>query len=385
MAKETRALKDIRPDLYRRQQRQKWALRRDIPLSILAWSGVIILFFWLASHITRALLMLAIAALFAFALAPLVKLLQRVMPRIVAILLVYLIVLSAISLLFYIAVRATLDQTHEMLKYIQALTEQHNGQPTRLEQILISFGATHEQIMQGRQFLIARGEEFTRDAIPFLRSFFEFMLDTLIVAILSIYLLIDGDRVAHWLRQNTPQAARANLILDTLQKVVGGYIRGQFILALLIALLVGLGMGFIFRLPYAFLLGMIAFIMAFIPVLGTFISGAVCVLIALTHGWLTALFVLLYFIFVHVIEGEVVGPRIVGQSVGLHPIVSLFALVAGGELFGIWGTLFASPVAGVLQAIIIVLWQEWKTRHPEQFMQVQENIAETLTDSSTEE
>ncbi|GHO43773.1 AI-2E family transporter [Ktedonospora formicarum] len=381
MEKETQ---NPQPASYHRQRQQKWRIRRDIPLSILAWSGVIILFFWLASHITRALLMLAIAALFAFALAPLVKLIQRFVPRIVAILIVYLIVLSAISLLFYAAVRTTIDQTHELIRYVRDLTTSNNGQPTRLEHILLSLGATHDQILQGRQFLIARGEEFSRDAIPFLRSFFEFMLDVLIVAILSIYLLIDGGRVANWLRQNTPQAAHANLVLDTLQKVVGGYIRGQFLLALLIALLVGLGMGFIFRLPYAFLLGMIAFIMAFIPILGTFISGAVCVVIALTHGWLTALFVLLYFIFVHVIEGELVGPRIVGQSVGLHPIVSLFALVAGGELFGIWGTLFASPVAGVLQAISIVIWQEWRARHPEQFTQTKEGVTERPSGQATE-
>ncbi|GHO53990.1 hypothetical protein KSB_24650 [Ktedonobacter robiniae] len=176
-----------------------------------------------------------------------------------------------------------------------------------------------------------------------------------------------------------PQAARANFLLDTLQRVVGGYIRGQFILALLISVLVGLGMGFIFHLPYAFLLGILAFIMAFIPVLGTFISGAVCILIALTQSWVTALLVLVYFVFIHVIEGEVVGPRIVGKSVGLHPIVSLFALVAGGELFGIWGTLFASPIAGVLQTIIIVLWGEWRVRHPDQFAQTKEQVKETVT------
>ncbi|GHO68572.1 AI-2E family transporter [Ktedonobacter sp. SOSP1-52] len=379
MAKDAPELPDRQPGLTQRQRWQKWATRRDIPLTYLAWSVFIILVFWLASHITKALLMLAIAALFAFALAPLVKLLQRVMPRIVAILVVYLIVLSAFSLLGYMTSRATITQTHDLLRYMQSLTERHGGQPTQLERSLVNFGITRAQINEGRQFLLTRGEEFTRDAIPFLRSFLEFLIDTIIVAILSIYLLIDGTRVIQWLRRNTPQAARANFLLDTLQRVVGGYIRGQFILALLISVLVGLGMGFIFHLPYAFLLGILAFIMAFIPVLGTFISGAVCILIALTQSWVTALLVLVYFVFIHVIEGEVVGPRIVGKSVGLHPIVSLFALVAGGELFGIWGTLFASPIAGVLQTIIIVLWGEWRTRHPDQFAQTKGQVKEAAT------
>ena len=56
---------------------------------------------------------------------------------------------------------------------------------------------------------------------------------------------------------------------------------------------------------------------------------------------------------VQIVEGDVVGPRIVGKAVGLHPIISLFALIAGAELFGVWGALFASPVAGVLQALIV--------------------------------
>ena len=59
--------------------------------------------------------------------------------------------------------------------------------------------------------------------------------------------------------------------------------------------------------------------------------------VGFTHGWLIAILVLLYFAFIHVIESELVGPRIVGKAIGLHPVVSLFALVAGSELFGIWG------------------------------------------------
>jgi predicted PurR-regulated permease PerM len=90
-------------------------------------------------------------------------------------------------------------------------------------------------------------------------------------------------------------------------------------------------------------------------------------LLALTKGWILAVIVLVYFIIVHIIEGDIVGPRVVGRSVGLHPIVALAALIAGGELFGIWGALFASPIAGVLQAFLIAVWIEWKERHRREF------------------
>jgi len=155
-------------------------------------------------------------------------------------------------------------------------------------------------------------------------------------------------------------------LLETFQRIVGGYIRGQVALALLIGALVGLGM-LALRVPYAILLGVLAFVLEFIPILGTLISGAICVLVALTQGFLLAAIVLLYFVVVHVIEGDVVGPRIVGKAVGLHPVLSIVALVAGAEVFGIWGALLASPVAGVAQAVAVDLWIEWRKGHAAEF------------------
>ena len=164
-------------------------------------------------------------------------------------------------------------------------------------------------------------------------------------------------------------------LLDTLQRVVGGYLRSQILLCALIGLLVGIGMRII-GVPYALLLGVLAFIFGFIPVLGTLASGAICVLLALTVGWITAVIVLVYFVVVHVIQDDIVGPRLVGKAIGLHPVVSLAALIAGAELFGMGGALFASPVAGVLQAFLVAIWVEWRASHPHQFPHAQDDIAE---------
>jgi predicted PurR-regulated permease PerM len=132
----------------------------------------------------------------------------------------------------------------------------------------------------------------------------------------------------------------------------------------------------------------LTFILEFIPILGVLATGAICVLLALTKGWLLALIVLVYFVIVHIIEGDVVGPRIVGRAVGLHPAIALIALIAGGELFGIWGALFASPIAGVLQAFLVAIWSEWREMHPQEFQamknkltdKVEENVADKPVD-----
>ena len=374
---------NIRPLLVPRAEAPTtvWARRRDIPIAILAWTALAAVILWAASHIASTLLLLVLAALLAYALAPGVKLLERVMPRFLAILIMYIVVLGVVSLLIYFVVSTAIQQVGTLSTFVQYwLTPQHNGQLTPLEQFLQSFGISQSQIVSARNQIISSVEGVASSTIPLLTGFFSFLLDVVVVAVLSIYFLIDGSRITTWFRTNMPQAAQSNFLLDTLQRVVGGYIRGQVLLSLLIGILVGGGLT-VFHVPYALLLGVLAFILEFIPILGTLVSGLICTLIALTQGWLIGLGVLIYFIVVHVLEGDIIGPRIVGKAVGLHPIVSIAALIAGAELFGIVGALFASPLAGVLQALLIALWIHWRETRPEEFEEAKAGIADKIAES----
>jgi predicted PurR-regulated permease PerM len=362
----------------------KWSRRRDIPLAILAWTGVLFIVLWGAGHIATTITLLVVAALLAYALAPAVSFLERWMPRFLATLLVYLVVLTAISALMYFIVRAAVDQVQSLSSLISKVltpASKTNSQ-TPLTEALQTFGISATQIDSIRSQLTSQIGNVATSIVPFLTGFFNVILDVILVAILSIYLLADGKRVTNWLRQNTPrqQRGRMRFLINTLQRIVGGYIRGQLLLCALIGALVGIGMTII-GVPYALLLGVVAFVLEFIPVLGTLVSGAICVLLALTKGWVFAVIVLAYFVGVHIIEGDVVGPRVVGKAIGLHPIVSLTALVAGAELFGVWGALFASPVAGVLQALLVAIWSEWRETHPQEFQRAKEVAASKLEEN----
>lgn len=368
------------------RQNSKWKRRRDIPIAILAWIAVVAIILWAAGHIIRSLLLLAIASLLAFALAPAVKLLQRVMPRFLAILIVYLVVLIVFSFFIYLIIDTSIIQVGLLAKQVRyLLTPANNAALTPLESLLRTFGISQEQIASARQQIVAQLGGFAGSVLPLFTRFLDFLLDIVIVAVVSIYLLIDGSRVTNWLRNNTPvqQRGRVRFLLETLERIVGGYIRGQLLLSTLVGLLVGIGMA-LFHVPYAVLLGVLAFILEFVPVLGTIVSGAICVLIALTQGWLIALGVLIYFVGVHVLEGDVVGPRIVGKAVGLHPVISLAALIAGAELFGILGALFASLVAGILQALIVSIWKEWRAAHPEQFEENKDTVGGKIEENAAD-
>jgi predicted PurR-regulated permease PerM len=347
----------------------KWARRRDIPIAILAWIVLGMLIFWALGHVARAIIVFVIAALLAYALTPAVKLLERAVPRVVAIIIVYLVIWGAFGLLLYFIINTTIGQVASLAANVRFLvTHGATGPLAGLLDTLRRFGISQSQLNGFAQQIVNQAEGVVGGAVPLITSIFGFIFDMIIVAVMSVYLLVDGTRITQWLRRNMPllQRERTLITLDTFERVIGGYIRGQLLLATLIGLLVGTGMA-LFQVPYAVLLGVMAFVLEFIPILGTITSGIICVLLALTKGWLIALLVLAYFVGVHILEGDILGPRIVGKAVGVHPVVALIALIAGGELFGIWGAIFASPIAGLVQAILTAFWQQWRKTHPDQF------------------
>lgn len=353
---------------------QSWINARDRGLAILIWIVILIVVFWLLSHIVDSLLLISLAAVLAYALTPAVKLLSRWLPRSVAVIFVYILALSALSVLAYFIFSTAVEQVTSFAQQLPDLFKPSSPKdPAGIEQILRPLGISDDQYNQTRQQVIDWAEssagEIAGEALPILTGLASAIVDLILVLVLSIYLVIDGPRAVAWLRKAAPtsQRSRTAFFLDTVGNTVGGYIRGELLMSVLLGILVGGGMA-VFGLPYALLLGVMAAIFEFVPILGTFASGATCVLIALaTKPPLIALLVLGYFILVHILEGDIIGPRVIGRALGLHPVVAIIALVAGTEIFGIWGAIFAAPLAGVIQAVLVAIWTQWQKSHPEDF------------------
>jgi predicted PurR-regulated permease PerM len=334
-----------------------------IPLVILAWLALLVVVAWLLGHVTRALLIVILAALIAFALTPLVNLLARWMPRALALALAYLVGFLVVLGLLSIVVATAGTQLVSFAGQAPAELRRARGLEQAALGLLAPWGITAAQLGQLEAQAVSQlqdlGSTAAGSAVGVAQTVLGAIVDGVLVVILSVYLAASGPRLVQWMQRQAPtgQRRRTTMLVDILNQVVGGYVRGTLILASLVGVLVGGGMALL-GVRYALLLGILAFFMEFIPVLGVIISGVVCVLVALLSGWVTAILVALYFALVHVIEGDVVGPRIMGRAVGIHPAVAIVALVAGSELFGIWGALFGAPLAGLVQAIVVAVARE---------------------------
>jgi predicted PurR-regulated permease PerM len=147
--------------------------------------------------------------------------------------------------------------------------------------------------------------------VPVASGLLGMVFNAVIVGIVSIYLVLDGGRFLHWATGNTPLSHRRNVsfFVQSLDRVMGGYIRGQLLLCLAIAILIGFGM-WVVRVPFPLVLAVLAFVLEFIPMIGLWLVSALCVLVALSQGWQIALLALAVAVVANVIEGNILSPRL---------------------------------------------------------------------------
>jgi predicted PurR-regulated permease PerM len=360
-------IEDNRPQIDRPSEslpysNTNWQRALLLPLTILAWLVIGIIVLWLLGHIAHSLVVIILAVIVTFAVAPLVRLLKGWLFPPFAIAVAYLFVIGIVIGLGFLLVRAAAGQVINVAASLPDYINRLNTMSPQTPVVIGPFRATVAELQtlnqQALSELHVSGTTLASDTLSLLNRLASALVDVALVLILSIYFSIDAQRVVDWLRHRTPPRLRryTPYFLGVTNTVVGGYVRGTLTMALIIGTLVGVGLQ-VLGVPYALLLGILAFFMQFVPIVGVFISGAVSLLVALPQGWGITLAVLVYFIGVHVLESYVIGPRLMGHAVGIHPAVGIIALLVGTEAFGIWGTLFAAPLAGLLQAIVIGIWR----------------------------
>jgi predicted PurR-regulated permease PerM len=177
----------------------------------------------------------------------------------------------------------------------------------------------------------------------------------------AAYLLIDPGRVLAFARSlvPTPHRAAYDELVVEVDRGLAGVVRGQLLICLVNAVLTTVGL-VLFDVKYAMLLGLMAGAMSFLPVFGSILSSIPIVAVALASGpggfsLSRGLAVLGWILGIHLIEANVLNPKIIGTAARIHPVVVVFALLAGEETGGLVGALVAVPAAAMVQALFLFL------------------------------
>jgi predicted PurR-regulated permease PerM len=184
---------------------------------------------------------------------------------------------------------------------------------------------------------------------------FDFFSLLVITPVVAFYILVDWDRMVAEIDSWLPIDHRENLraIAREINKALAGFIRGQSLVCLALGLWYGVGLTLV-GLDFGLLIGFIGGVLSFIPYVGSLVVFLLSIAVALVQGWpnLKLLFMALAIVVSgQFLEGYVISPKLVGGSIGLHPVWLMFALLAFGQLFGFVGLVIAVPTAAAVGVI----------------------------------
>ncbi len=310
----------------------------------------------------RAVVYILIGSIFlAYLIFPGVQRLRRRMPLLVAILVVYALILVAFALAVFFIVPRIVGDIGALIRYYPALVDRlnamvydpHDPITSRLPDWM------RREIAQVPAELAVwvrvHGFETFGHLLYVLVGTFAAVATFIIVPLITAYLLLDLDGLKQGLASLVPEDRwRAALaLLADVDGVIGGFIRGQLIVALMVGGLITLALTLL-HVHYAFLLGLLAAVGDLIPYVGAVLAFIPAFVSAwLTNGWINALLVAGAFAVIFEVEGHLIAPNVVSKQVSLSPFVVLLALLIGAELGGLFGMVIAVPIAGVLRVLAL--------------------------------
>jgi predicted PurR-regulated permease PerM len=329
----------------------------------------------LAGTLGHVLFLFLTSAVIAFLLNPLVRDLQRVrLPRGLAVAVVFLIFAAAVAFVALALGSVVVDQTRSATERgDDYLTVENSAGQTgaeqdidRLQAWLDAHGLERIQIQkQATDWVdnLGAGEisKYTQDAISFAQgaafSIVVTLFNLVLIVVIAIYMLLDMQRLEDTVNRRFPPGDGVALTLR-IEKALAGYVRGQLILSTVIGLSAGIGMwvlGSTGLVPgaerYALLFGVWTAVIEVIPYIGPWLSAVPPTIYALVVDPVSALWVLALFVVIYQVEGHIVVPNVMASALRLHPLLVIFGLLAGGELYGIAGVLMALPTMAAARAI----------------------------------
>ena len=320
---------------------------------------------WLLYQIRTLLLLIVLSIFFCYLIAPIVHLFEQSLylgrrelklPRSVAIALVYLI----IGVTLFIAVRwlgpLLWEQVTELTRSMPDYVKSGSNAANNLVNGANSWMRHLKLPQQWREYLTDRTGDmalgllaYVETFIPVLLGYLKYLPWLILVPVLSFFLLKDAESFEQTIVKMVSSERlrrRIHWLLRDVSRTMAAYTRAQVIACAEIGVLVTVGLGIIGA-PYAGVVGFVAGLLEFIPLIGPLIAGCIAVGLAMTVSFKSALVVALFLIVLRILQDYVIYPRIVGQGIHIHPLIVIVAILGGAEIAGLVGIFLAIPAVGM--------------------------------------
>ncbi|HKH12243.1 MAG TPA: AI-2E family transporter [Rubrobacter sp.] len=347
-------------------------------------------------QISGVLLTFLAAGVLAYALNPVVRRLERWrVPRVVAVVGVFLVLFIVVTTTLLVIIVPAVGQVRQIVSSPQQLVGQANDLSEQAQSLpyvgQYVTGFDQDRVLQllrsnapsaGQVASVATG------VIGGVFGVFGTIFNLLLMVLVSIYLLLERERITRALLRTIPGSIRDQSLelFHAVERTLISYLRGQLLLCAIMGV-IGWAIMFFTVGKYALLIGAWVAATEIIPVLGAFLGAVPGVLIALFFGGFTdALIVSGLFLVAQQLEGNVLVPRIQGGSTGVHPLWVLFGTLAGTALYGVVGAIFAVPIVAIIAATIrylrgTLVFERW-SRPPLTPEEAPETGAESLPEAA---
>lgn len=312
------------------------------------------------------LLLFLLAWILAYILNPLVRglVVDLRVSRTLGVFIVYFGLLGILVVVGFVVIPAAAAQVEQLALALPELIRPIPGLLQSWERLVRELGIPAEATALTDpaalgQRLGASGELITNSILAVLQGIATGLTSLLLVIVLSYFISADWDRLNAAINLVVPVGVRkeVNFFFATVDRTVGGFLRVTAVQ--MVALGVGTGLvAWVSGTGYALPLGIINGLAVLVPLIGPLIGMIPVVALAgITGSWLKAAAVAAALLALQFAIFNVVGPRIMGSSVGLHPLLVFFALLAGIKIAGVWGALFGVPAAGILYSMGLYLYK----------------------------
>lgn len=323
----------------------------EISHRTIIFTVVFLLSLWLLYYLRGVLITLFLALILMAALSPLVERLQKWrIPRVLSIILIYILIFTAIGFTIAGIIPPLVEQTQNLISRFPSYFDS-----------LSWMGVDKNMIYtQTNQFTEKLGI-LSGSIIKTVTSFFQNIINIVVLMVISFYLVLERKNLDKYLlRFFGENVANTGVrIFDKIEKRLGGWVRAELLLMLIVGLLSYIGLSFL-GVDYALPLAILAGFLEIIPIIGPFISAIPAVLVGLLVSPLMALAVAALYLLIQQLENNLIVPQIMARECGLKPLVTIIALIIGFRLGGVPGAILAVPVVLLLEVILTEIYSSEK-------------------------